>query len=97
MNFSYSVNINSSFNNKKKDASSLRGSKLSPQQEYWLDRILRNHSGQIFFVITLFLLITLSAIIAAVFQENEGQSITETSSGQVIEMKSGNSIIRIQN
>lgn len=94
MNFSYSVNINSNFATKQKNVGNAKAIKMTPQQEYWLDRILRNHSGQIFFVVVLFLLIILGTVIASVIY---GENTNKPTTGQLIEMKSGNSVIRIQN
>lgn len=56
-NFSFSSNIGNKSTNKRK---------LSAQEEYWLDRILRNHSTQIFVVIVLFFALILSSVIYSI-------------------------------
>ena len=59
MNINYS--FRSSFGNK-----STQKRKLSAQEEYWLDRILRNHSTQIFVVIVLFFILILSSVVYSI-------------------------------
>jgi len=57
-NFSFS----SSFSTRDKKKSKKR---LTPQDEYWLDRILRDHSKQIFVIFTLFFISIIAAVIVA--------------------------------
>lgn len=55
VNFSYTIG------KKNKDKN-----KLSAQDEYWLDRILRNHSTQIFVIVVLFFALILASVIYAI-------------------------------
>ena len=60
--FSFNFNTNFSFKGKKLFSSSASDKQdLTPQQEYWLNRILRDYAGKFFFIIVLFF-ITLIAI-----------------------------------
>ncbi len=49
-------------------------SKLSPATEYWLNRILRDHAQQIFFLCLAFLLIVLSSVIYEFYRESKYSS-----------------------
>jgi hypothetical protein len=55
------VNFNYTIGKKHKNKN-----KLSAQDEYWLDRILRNHSTQIFVIVVLFFTLILASVIYAI-------------------------------
>lgn len=69
MNFNFSASSNS--NNRRQG-----GNKLTPQDEYWLDRILRNHSTQIFIVVVLFISLIIAIVVSSILNpsrtENSG-------------------------
>ncbi len=61
MAFNFNVSINSSFGNKPKSKNG-----LTPQEEYWLDRILRNHSKKIFVILLLFFGLVIASVVFSV-------------------------------
>jgi hypothetical protein len=61
MNTSFNFSFSSSFGNQNATKNQKR--KLTAQDEYWLNRILRDHSGQIFILIFLLLAIIFGTII----------------------------------
>lgn len=63
MAFNFNFSVNSSFGTKKK--SDKRG--LTAQEEYWLNRILRDHSRQIFIISILFLVVIFASIVFSIF------------------------------
>ena len=60
-NSNFSFNISTNWGNEKTD----KNGRMSPQTEYWLNRILRDHGWQIFIVTVLTLVVTLTTIILA--------------------------------
>lgn len=83
MSANLNVSWSASWNNKKKGEEK-RG--LTAQEEYWLNRILRDHAKQIYVIVTLFLLIIAGAIVVAI--KNGGQT-SEGGSYSIIEIKGG--------
>jgi hypothetical protein len=54
-NFSFNLNTNFSINGKNILSNKVNDEKdLTPQQEYWLNRFLRNYAGKIFWMFILF-------------------------------------------
>jgi hypothetical protein len=73
---SFNLNLSSNFSTSNKEKEKRR---LSAQEEYWLDRILRNHSTQIFIVLVLLFvsiisLVVFSALYGNTDSTNYGQS-----------------------
>ena len=63
-NFSFNFNTNFSINGKQLFSNSASDKKdLTPQQEYWLNRILREYGGKLFWVVVIFLLFLFYVII----------------------------------
>lgn len=84
MNFQFSINSN--FGNHGR-----HGNKLTAQQEYWLDRILRNHSTQIFIVVISFIILIASTVIYSII--NPETTSNNNSSTQKIEINGSKIII----
>jgi hypothetical protein len=61
MSFNFNIRVNSIFGNKNKTKKG-----LTPQEEYWLDRILRNHSKQIFVLLLLFFGIIIASVVFSI-------------------------------
>lgn len=61
MNSNFSINISTNFNNKGQSKK-----KLTAQEEYWLDRILRNYADKILMMVILFLLVILGMVLFSV-------------------------------
>lgn len=68
-NFQISTNTNWSFGGKKRLA---KKRQMTAQEEYWLNRILRDHSSQIFIIMALFLVMIIGTIIYAAISGNSG-------------------------
>ena len=65
-NFSFSFNSNFSVNGKRVFSNSASEKKdLTSQQEYWLNRFLRDYSGKVFIIILLFILLMFFVVIMA--------------------------------
>ena len=61
MNFNFNISSQFGTGKQKKEKKG-----LTPQEEYWLDRILRKHSGQIFIIAVLFLALMVGTVVVAV-------------------------------
>jgi hypothetical protein len=77
---SFNFNSNLSVNGKKVFSSKLdEEQKLTPQQEYWLDRIMRDYGGKIFFIVLLFFALMFAVVlIANNASQNTGSSNSQT-------------------
>lgn len=65
-NFSFNFNSNLTINGKKVLSKKLDDNQdLTPQQEYWLNRILRDYAGMIFFVVVLFFALMFAVVLIA--------------------------------
>ena len=64
--FSFNFNTNFSINGKNRFFSQGSNAKdLTPQQEYWLNRILRDYSGKVYFLAILFFALMIAVVIVA--------------------------------
>ena len=73
-NFSFSFNSNLNINGKKVFSSRASDQQdLTPQQEYWFDRLLRDYSGKVFFITVLFIVLLFS-LIFVVSQNTQNQT-----------------------
>lgn len=61
--------------------------KLTAQEEYWLNRILRDHAWQIFVVTVLFLVLM---IIAVVYDNKQGQTVKQVKEVNIININNVN-------
>lgn len=74
--FSFNFNSNVSVNGKQL-FSSKSGSKkkMSPQEEYWLNRILRDYSGKVFFIVILFFALMFAVVYFASNSPQNSKSV----------------------
>lgn len=84
------MNFNYSFSTSNRDKN-IPKRKLSAQEEYWLDRILRNHSTQIFVVVVLFFALIISTIVYSIYYPNTSDNYN--SGKQKIEINGSKIII----
>lgn len=76
---SFSLNFNSNININGKNVLSSKASdnqKLTAQQEYWLNRFLRDYSGKVFFLIIL----AIVGFVAIFFVAGDSNSSSNSSS-----------------
>lgn len=72
-NFSFNFNSNLSLNGKKVFSNTVNENQdLTAQQEYWLNKILRDYGGKIF-ILTLLFIALMFAIVFAAFNANQTQ------------------------
>jgi hypothetical protein len=65
-NFSFNFNTNFSVNGKRLFSNSANDKKdLTPQQEYWLNRMLRDYGGKVLFISVLFMIFLFAVIVVA--------------------------------
>jgi hypothetical protein len=63
--FSFSTSTNFSINGRSTSKHVPTDGKLTPQQEYWLNRFLREYANKVFFLIVLFLILLFGIVIVA--------------------------------
>lgn len=78
MNWNVSINSKTSTGSKTKIKR-----ELTAQEEYWLNRILRDHSSQIFIIIALFLALLLTTVVYGIRAGNNPGKSTDFSLIQI--------------